>query len=99
MSAAGVTIVGGGIAGQSVCEAGRGRDPDVPLTLVCAEYRPPYDRVRLSELLASGDETASLELRPPEWYEDHGVRLLLGRRAVRVDSERRSLELGDGERL
>ena len=33
----GILVVGGGIAGQAVCEAVRARDPHVPLTLVCGE--------------------------------------------------------------
>ena len=47
-----VVIVGGGIAGQSVCEELRARDPEVPITLLCAEPRLPYDRVVLSHLLS-----------------------------------------------
>ena len=36
----GILVVGGGIAGQAVCEAVRARDPHVPLTLVRGEGRP-----------------------------------------------------------
>ena len=43
-----IVIVGGGIAGQAVCEALREREADVPITLVCGEGSAPYDRVRLS---------------------------------------------------
>jgi nitrite reductase (NADH) large subunit len=99
MSAQGIVIVGGGIAAQSVCEAIRERDRVVPLTLVCGEPRLPYDRVRLSELLVSGQPTEALELRPPEWFEDHDVRTLVGRRALGLDAERRRLQLDGGEAL
>ena len=47
MSAERILVVGGGIAGQAVCEELRQRDADVPLTLVCGEPAAPYDRVRL----------------------------------------------------
>ena len=30
-----IVIIGGGIAGQAVCEAVRERDADVPVTLIC----------------------------------------------------------------
>jgi len=80
----GIVIVGGGIAGQGVVEAIRDRDPDVPLTLVCGEPRLPYDRVRLSELLISGEDPDGLALRPAEWFADHGVRVLTGRRVARL---------------
>jgi nitrite reductase (NADH) large subunit len=99
MSSAGIVIVGGGIAGQSVCEAVRARDADVPVTLVCGEPRLPYDRVRLSELLVDGQPTEALELRPPEWFEDHDARTLLGRNVIRLDADARRLDLDDGDAL
>ena len=43
----GIAVVGGGIAGQSLCEALRERDPDVAITLLCGEPHLPYDRVHL----------------------------------------------------
>ena len=73
-----MVIVGGGIAGQAVCEALRERDPEIPITLVCGEPRLPYDRVRLSEILVSGEDPDSLALRPAEWFEDHNITVLLG---------------------
>jgi len=36
-----IVVVGGGIAGQRLCEALRDRDPDVSITLVCGESRLP----------------------------------------------------------
>ena len=98
----GIVIVGGGIAGQNLCEALRERDPDVRLTLVCAEPRLPYDRVRLSEILVSGEDPDALALRPAEWFEDHRVRVMLGRRVIGLaagSNGDRSLALGDGSTL
>jgi nitrite reductase (NADH) large subunit len=93
---AGVVVVGGGIAGLAVCEALRERDADTPVTLVCGEPRLPYDRVRLSEILVSGASPETLQLRPVEWYEDHRVGLLLGRRVAAVRPDERVVELEDG---
>jgi nitrite reductase (NADH) large subunit len=92
-----VAIVGGGIAGQSLCEELLERDPHVQVTLICAEGRLPYDRVRLSELLLGDDDSENLELRPEEWYSDHGVEVLLGRRVASLDPDRCSIEIEDGE--
>jgi nitrite reductase (NADH) large subunit len=91
----GVVIVGGGIAGQAVCEALRERDRDVPITLVCGETSAPYDRVRLSEILVSGEDPQTLGLRPAEWYADNDVDLLVGRTATWVDNGRGVLGLDD----
>ncbi|MEA2220674.1 MAG: nitrite reductase large subunit, partial [Solirubrobacteraceae bacterium] len=94
-----VVIVGGGIAGQAVCEALRERDRDVAITLVCGETSAPYDRVRLSEILVSGEDPGTLQLRPAEWYADHDVDLRLGRRVTSVDAAAGRLMLDDATEL
>jgi nitrite reductase (NADH) large subunit len=91
-----VVVVGGGIAGQAVCEALREHDALMPVTLVCAEPRLPYDRVRLSEILVSGASTETLALRPPEWFEDQDVDVLVGRRVASVRPDERCAVLDDG---
>ena len=95
----GVVVVGGGIAGQAVCEALREHDEHTPVTLVCAEPRLPYDRVRLSEILVSGASAQTLALRPPEWFEDRRVNVLTGRRVAAVRADERVVELDDGTAL
>lgn len=94
-----VVIVGGGIAGQAVCEALRERDPEVAITLVCGESSAPYDRVRLSEILVSGEDPETLQLRPSEWYADHDIDVLLGRWVASVDTAAGLAQLDDGGEL
>jgi nitrite reductase (NADH) large subunit len=94
-----VAIVGGGIAGQAVCEAVRERDPDVPLMLICGEPRLPYDRVRLSEILISGQDASELALRPRDWFEDRGIELRLGSRVAAPARNGRALLCLDGGRV
>jgi nitrite reductase (NADH) large subunit len=95
----GIVVVGGGIAGQTVCEAVRERDREVPLALLSAEPFFPYNRVNLSELLApdapAGD-LGHLQLRPAEWYEDNRVELTRGCSVAGVDAAARTLRLSDG---
>ncbi|HZV75887.1 MAG TPA: nitrite reductase large subunit NirB, partial [Conexibacter sp.] len=95
----GILVVGGGIAGQTVCEEVRRRDPEAPLTLVCGEAAAPYDRVRLSHLLAGEADADALALRPDDWYADRGVELLLGRRVVALDADAGRCTLDDGREL
>jgi nitrite reductase (NADH) large subunit len=92
----GILVIGGGIAGQAVCEAVRARDPHVPLTLVCGEVHRPYDRVRLGALLTAEPDVEALRLRPDAWYDDARVRVLAGRRVVVLDPEARTALLDDG---
>jgi nitrite reductase (NADH) large subunit len=99
MSSSGIAVIGGGIAAQALCEEVRARDPEVGLTMICAESCLPYDRVRLSEILVSGEESEALALRPEEWYEDNAVETLLGRRVERIDAAFGRLTLDGGEAL
>jgi nitrite reductase (NADH) large subunit len=94
-----ILVVGGGIAGQAVCEEVRRRDAETPLTLVCGEAAAPYDRVRLSHLLAGEADVEALALRPPEWYADRGVELLTGRQVVTLDADAGRSTLDDGRQL
>jgi nitrite reductase (NADH) large subunit len=99
MTVSGIVIVGGGIAGQAVCEAVRERDRDIPVTLVCGEPTLPYDRVRLSDLLVSDQDPSELVLRPTEWYEDRDVGVRLGSFVESADTSERVLVLDDGTEL
>jgi nitrite reductase (NADH) large subunit len=92
-----IAIVGGGIAGQTLCEELLRRQAGARVTLVCGEDRLPYDRVRLSELLAGEEDTATLQLRPEEWYADNGVEVLLGRWVEALEPEAMALRFADGE--
>jgi nitrite reductase (NADH) large subunit len=96
----GILVIGGGIAGQAVCEAVRARDADIRLTLVCGEPYRPYDRVRLGSLLApDGGAVEALRLRPDTWYEDARVRVLTGVRVAELDPELGRATLADGTDL
>jgi nitrite reductase (NADH) large subunit len=95
-----VVIVGGGIAGQSLCERLRERDSDVQVTLVCAEPHLPYDRVHLSDLLSDEEPSGplgELQLRPDEWYDDNGVEVLVDTKVERIDLPGHELELSNGD--
>lgn len=93
-----VLIIGGGLAAQRAAETLRARGYDGPLRVVCGEPVAPYDRPPLSkELLASGGPDPVL--RPPAWYAEHGVELLLGRRAAGLDARGRRVRLDDGAEL
>ena len=69
------------------------------ITLICGESSAPYDRVRLSEILVSGEDPQTLQLRPAEWYADNDVELLVGRIVTWVDAERGVLGLDDVDEL
>jgi NADPH-dependent 2,4-dienoyl-CoA reductase/sulfur reductase-like enzyme len=88
-----VLIVGGGLAAQRAAETLRARDHRGPIRVVCGEPVAPYDRPPLSK------ELRAEPFRPPAWYEEQEVELLLGRRAAALDVARRRLTLEDGAEL
>jgi NADPH-dependent 2,4-dienoyl-CoA reductase/sulfur reductase-like enzyme len=100
VSAPGVVIAGGGLAAQRCCETLRARGFEGPVTVVCGEPVRPYDRPPLSkELLAGALSDERLHFRPQGWYAENGIDLLVGRRAARLDVDRRRLELEGGEQI
>ena len=96
MRMSGVLVIGGGIAGQAVCEELRLRDGDVPVTLLCGEPRLPYDRIALSQLLAGEAADEDLQLRPDEWYADRAIGARIGARAAWLRPDRHLCGLEDG---
>ena len=93
----GIVIAGGGLAAQRCTETLRSQGYDGPVRIVCAERHPPYDRPPLSkELLTGALPATAVALRPRAWYEHRSVDLLLGARAVGLDTGRRRLELERG---
>ena len=93
----GVLIAGGGLAAQRCCEAIRKAGYEGAIRVVCGESRAPYDRPPLSKAVLAGTlPVADVALRPAAWYVEHGVELLLGRRAASVDPAAHELTLDDG---
>jgi nitrite reductase (NADH) large subunit len=90
-----VLIVGGGIAGQAVCEQ---LGDAAAITLACAEPHLPYDRVNIGKLLTGGALEA-LQLRPEAWYRDRGVDVRLATRIATLDPEAGTAVTQDGEPL
>jgi NADPH-dependent 2,4-dienoyl-CoA reductase/sulfur reductase-like enzyme len=90
-------VVGASLAGWRAVETLRAEGFEGTLTLVGAERHLPYDRPPLSKQVLAGtwppekavlaDRRRSSELRVHE---------VLGRRAVRLDADARSVELDDG---
>jgi 3-phenylpropionate/trans-cinnamate dioxygenase ferredoxin reductase subunit len=93
-------IVGGGLAGGSAIEAIRTRDHEGHIVLVSEEKHLPYDRVALSKGYLMGKlRQESLFLQDAEFYQQQHVEVLLGRRAQRLDADKRTVLLDDGREL
>src|SRR6185295_12821640 len=68
--------------------------------LVGDEPHLPYQRPPLSKKFLAGEMALDrLFVRPAAFYEKSGTRLMLARRAERIDREAKALVLSDGTRL
>jgi 3-phenylpropionate/trans-cinnamate dioxygenase ferredoxin reductase subunit len=86
MSPPTVLIVGAGLAGARAAETLRAEGFDGRVLLVGEEPVAPYERPALSKAFLSGNrDEASLLLRKPAFWEEHGIELLLGRRVLSAD--------------
>jgi len=97
---ASVIIVGGGAAGFAAAEMLRRQGYQGPVTVISADDAAPYDRPNVSkDYLAGNAPEEWMPLRPSDWYQKNGVRLLTSRRVVRLLPNVLSIELDDGHRL
>jgi 3-phenylpropionate/trans-cinnamate dioxygenase ferredoxin reductase component len=80
-----VFIVGAGLAGARCAETLRAEGFGGRITLVGEEPIAPYERPALSkEFLAGARPARDLLLRPPGYWSDNGIDLVLGRRVHAV---------------
>jgi NADPH-dependent 2,4-dienoyl-CoA reductase/sulfur reductase-like enzyme/nitrite reductase/ring-hydroxylating ferredoxin subunit len=81
-----IVILGGGAAGHCAAEGLRREGFGGRITLVSADPSPPCDRPNLSkDYLAGSAPEEWLPLRPPEFFEEQKIDLVLGTRATAID--------------
>jgi 3-phenylpropionate/trans-cinnamate dioxygenase ferredoxin reductase subunit len=95
-----ILIVGGGHAGAQAAIALRGAGFAGSVAIVGRETEPPYERPPLSkEYLAGEKPFERLHLRPPVYWADKHIELLLGREVTRIDSPAKRAECASGEQI
>src|SRR6476619_4234010 len=93
-----IVIVGGGAAGVAAAEMVRRQGYDGPLALISADTDPPVDRPNLSKDYLAGDAQEDwIPLWPNDFYVEHRIELVLGRRVASIDPARRIVTLDDGK--
>ena len=94
-----VVIVGGGAAGLAAADMLRRTGYNGPITMVSADDAPPSDRPNLSkEYLAGQAQEDWIPLRPPEFYTERKIELLLNTRVSGIDVAAREILLETGAR-
>jgi 3-phenylpropionate/trans-cinnamate dioxygenase ferredoxin reductase subunit len=98
VNAAPIVIAGAGHAGVLLAEALRRRGCTMPIVLVGDEPGLPHERPPLSKAYLA-DGGLDIALRPADFYPDHGIHLITGRRVLVLRRRERTVELDDGTRL
>jgi nitrite reductase (NADH) large subunit len=90
-------VIGNGMVGHKFLELMIAQKATEQWNLVtfCEEPRVAYDRVNLSGFF-SGKSAADLSLVQPGLYHEHGIHILIGDKAVRVDREKKLVESSHG---
>ena len=92
-----VVIVGGGAAGLAAADTLRREGYDRPLVMLSADGAPPCDRPNLSkDYLAGKAQEDWIPLRPPEYYADQHVELVLNTAVSALDLRSRTVTVEGG---
>jgi NADPH-dependent 2,4-dienoyl-CoA reductase/sulfur reductase-like enzyme/nitrite reductase/ring-hydroxylating ferredoxin subunit len=93
-----VVIVGGGAAGHAAAEALRREGYSGKLTILSADTSPPCDRPNLSkDYLAGTAPEEWIPLRPPEFFAEHRIELVLRARVTQIDLARKQVVVDGGK--
>jgi NADPH-dependent 2,4-dienoyl-CoA reductase/sulfur reductase-like enzyme/nitrite reductase/ring-hydroxylating ferredoxin subunit len=91
-----VVIVGGGAAGSSASEQLRRLGYAGPILVIDSVGSEPVDRPNLSKDYLAGQAAAEwIPLRPPGFYQEHGIERLRDE-VVRIDRDARTVSLAGG---
>ncbi len=95
---ASVVIVGGGAAGLAAADMLRHEGYDGSITMISADDSPPSDRPNLSKDFLAGTASEDwIPLRPPEYYTERRIDLVLGSRVTTLDVKKKQVQLENGK--
>jgi apoptosis-inducing factor 3 len=91
-----IVIIGGGAAGLAAADMLRRDGYSGPVTMISADSAPPCDRPNLSkDFLAGTAPEQWIPLRPPEWYSERKIDLVLNTRVTSLDTMRKTISTKD----
>lgn len=95
-----IAILGAGAAGSAAAETLRENGFEGRILLISQEKRIPYDRPNLSKDYLDGSAHPEwMPLRSVEFYEDHDIELVLGKKVKQVNHAAQKLILNDGKSI
>ncbi len=95
-----VVIVGAGHGGAQAAVVLRQQGFTGSIAMIGRESEPPYERPPLSkEYLARDKPFERLYIRPPAFWGERGIEMILGHEVLTVDADKRSVTTDSGERI
>jgi nitrite reductase (NADH) large subunit len=92
-------IIGNSAAGLAGAETIRRLEPQAPITIISDEPYPPYCRPLLTYLLGGNIQEKDLWLKATDYYQRWQLSPILGKRAVQVDPNTKTVLLDSGEAI
>ncbi len=92
-------IIGNSAGGVGAMEAIREIDKDGSLAVISDEEHHVYGRPLISYYLADEIDYDKIFYRPLDFYEKKGIDPILGRKALKIDFDQRSVALDDGSHI
>lgn len=92
-----LAVIGNGMAGVRCVEEIYRLSPDAfEITIIGDEPHPNYNRIMLSKVLQGDTSISDITINDFSWYKERGIRLLLGEKAVRIDTGGQKIFLESG---
>ena len=93
-------ILGAGAAGYAAAQTLREEGFRGNVVMITRENRAPYDRPNLSKDYLHGHAAPEwMPLRSEEFFNDHGIKLVLNKEVTRVDARTRTITFEGGETM
>ena len=89
-------IIGNGVAATGCIEGIRSIDPEGSITVISEEKHPVYCRPLISYYLEKKTDLERMLYRESDYYERMNCSVLYGRKAIRIDNDKKEVELDDG---
>ena len=92
-------IIGNSIASTGVIEGIRRIDDKGEITVIGEEKHHVYSRPLISYLIQGKTDEERIKYRADDFYEKNRVTTLLGIKAVKIDNDKKTVTLSDGQIL
>src|SRR6516225_8297883 len=94
-----IVIIGAGQAGATVAFGLRRSGFEGEITLVGEEPHLPYERPQLSKEMLRPELAGLRSIKTRVEFDEHGIRLNLGRKVVKTDANSRQILLDNGDEI